>query len=56
MSRIFLDSSILVESLKGNDSAVRIIEVLKEKEALFIINPIVFSEVTYLLNTLENLG
>ncbi len=48
MSRIFLDSSILVESLKGNDSAVRIIEVLKEKEALFIINPIVFSEVTYL--------
>jgi len=48
MSRIFLDSSILVESLKGNDSAVKIIEALKEKEVLLVINPIVFSEVTYL--------
>jgi len=48
MSRIFLDSSVLVESLKGNDSAVKIIEALKEKDALLVINPIVFSEVTYL--------
>ena len=48
MSRIFLDSSILVESLKGKDLAVEIIETLREKEALLVINPIVFSEVTYL--------
>ena len=32
MSRIFLDSSILVESLKGKDLAVEIIETLREKE------------------------
>lgn len=48
MSRIFLDSSILVESLKGKDLAVKIIEILRENEALLVINPIVFSEVTYL--------
>ncbi|MDI3497206.1 type II toxin-antitoxin system VapC family toxin [Archaeoglobus sp.] len=48
MSRIFLDSSVLVESLKGKDFAIEIIEVLRGKEALLVVNPIVFSEVTYL--------
>ena len=48
MSRIFLDSSILVESLKGNGSTVKIMEILGKKEVLLAINPIVFSEVTYL--------
>ncbi|MDK2877238.1 MAG: uncharacterized protein PWQ22_1648 [Archaeoglobaceae archaeon] len=48
MSKIFLDSSILVESLKGKDLAVSIIEVLMKKGALLVINPIVFSEVAYI--------
>lgn len=46
MSRVFVDSSVIVEALKGNEKAIEILRDLKSK--VLVINPIVFSEVVYI--------
>lgn len=48
MSRIFIDSSIIIESLKGNEIAANILKQLYERGFVLMINPIVFSEVVYI--------
>ncbi|WP_010480121.1 type II toxin-antitoxin system VapC family toxin [Thermococcus zilligii] len=44
MIEVFVDSSVLIEGLKGNPEAVRILNLLAEKNAAAIINDIVVSE------------
>ena len=46
MSRVFVDSSVIVEALKGNEKAIEILRTLKN--CALVINPIVFSEVVYI--------
>ncbi len=46
MSMIFIDSSVIVESLKGNEKAVELLRSLDGNP--LAINPIVFSEVVYI--------
>lgn len=46
MSRILVDSSIIIESLKGNEKALKLLSSIKDNE--LAINPIVFSEVVYI--------
>ncbi|NJE76301.1 PIN domain-containing protein [Thermococcus sp. ES12] len=41
---IFLDSSVLIEGLKGNPSAVALFEEILRQELIPVINDIVFSE------------
>ncbi|AGK61251.1 putative nucleic acid-binding protein, contains PIN domain [Archaeoglobus sulfaticallidus PM70-1] len=48
MSRVLIDSSLLIEYFKGNPKAVEIFENLKTSPVALLINPIVFSEVSYL--------
>jgi len=48
MNKVFIDSSILIESFKGNDKAIDIIRQLVEERYVMFINPIVFSEVIYI--------
>ena len=49
--KLFFDSSIIIETFKGNREAVQIVEKIKkiEKRDIYI-NSVVFSEVTYQLN------
>ena len=46
MSRILVDSSVIIESLKGNEKALELFRSIKDDE--LAINPIVFSEVVYI--------
>ena len=46
MSRILVDNSVIVESLKGNEKALKLFRSVKDDE--LAINPIVFSEVVYI--------
>jgi hypothetical protein len=48
MNRVFIDSSILVEYLKDNPEAVEIFEKIENLQVILFINPVVFSEVSYL--------
>ena len=43
---IFVDSSVIVESLKGNEKAVKLLRDLEGNP--LAINPVVFSEVVYI--------
>jgi len=47
--KLFFDSSIIIETFKGNERAVNIIKKIKNFETDIYINEIVFSEVTYQL-------
>ena len=47
--KLFFDSSIIIETFKGNEKAVNIIKKIKNLETDIYINEIVFSEVTYQL-------
>ncbi|WP_456394812.1 type II toxin-antitoxin system VapC family toxin [Thermococcus sp.] len=44
MIEVFVDSSVLVEGLKGHPDAVRILSFLADNDAVVIINDIVVSE------------
>ncbi|CAB3288334.1 Ribonuclease VapC2 [Methanocaldococcus lauensis] len=46
MSRVFVDSSVIIESLKGNNEAISLLHNIENYE--LAINPIVFSEVVYI--------
>lgn len=46
MSRVFVDSSVIIESLKGNKKAVDLLHGIRDYE--LAINPIVFSEGVYI--------
>ena len=46
---MFLDSSIIIESLKGNEKAIEIVKYLNEKKFNIYINEVVVSEVLYQL-------
>ncbi len=46
MSRILVDNSVIVKSLKGNEKALKLFRSIKDEE--LAINPIVFSEVVYI--------
>jgi len=49
--RLFFDSSVIIETFKGNDKAIEIIKKVRNIESKNIyINNIVFSEVTYQLS------
>lgn len=49
VSKAFIDSSVIVEALKGNDDAVAILKRIAERDDIMLmINPIVFSESTYI--------
>ena len=47
--KLFFDSSIIIETFKGNERAVKIIQKIKNIQKTIYINEIVFSEVTYQL-------
>ncbi len=49
MKGVFLDTSILLEHFKGNPKAKDILLRLMDSDVVLFINPIVFSEVVYLL-------
>ncbi len=49
MKKYFFDSSLIIEFIKGNPKAVEIVQKLNIPNFQFFINPIVFSEVTYIL-------
>ncbi|WP_297487384.1 type II toxin-antitoxin system VapC family toxin [Thermococcus sp.] len=49
MKGVFLDTSILLEYFKGNPKAKDILLRLMDSDVVLFINPIVFSEVVYLL-------
>ena len=49
MKGVLLDTSILIEHFKGNSKAKDILLRLMDSEVVLFINPIVFSEVVYLL-------
>ncbi|ASJ03552.1 nucleotide-binding protein [Thermococcus profundus] len=44
MMEVFVDSSVLIEGLKGNPDAVRVLYILADEKAVAIINDIVVSE------------
>jgi predicted nucleic acid-binding protein len=44
MMEVFIDSSVLIEGLKGNPDAVKILYRLADEEAVAIVNDIVVSE------------
>ncbi|XRO76591.1 type II toxin-antitoxin system VapC family toxin [Methanocaldococcus sp. 10A] len=46
MSRVFVDSSVIIEGIKGNNDAVSLLHSIENYE--LAINPIVFSEVVYI--------
>jgi len=48
MAKYIVDSSILIEYLKGNDEAKEIIELLRARGAIPFLNAVVFSEVTFI--------
>jgi len=48
--KLFFDSSIIIETFKGNEKAVEIIEKIKHIEKKIYINTVVFSEVAYQLS------
>lgn len=49
INKVFIDSSVIVEALKGNEYAVAILKSVAEKEDIaLMINPIIFSECTYI--------
>ena len=45
--KVFVDSSVLVEFVKGNDEAKRVLHKLSEVDAEVFINDIVFSEFVF---------
>ena len=45
--KVFVDSSVLVEFVKGNDEAKRILRKLSEVDVEVFINDIVFSEFVF---------
>ncbi|WP_456367391.1 type II toxin-antitoxin system VapC family toxin [Thermococcus sp.] len=49
MKDVLLDTSILLEYFKGNPKARNVLLSLMESDVVLFINPIVFSEVVYLL-------
>jgi predicted nucleic acid-binding protein len=49
MKKYFFDSSLIIEFTKGNPKAVEIVQKLNIPNFQFFINPVVFSEVTYIL-------
>ena len=49
MKGVLLDTSILIEHFKGNSKAKDILLRLMDSEVVLFVNPIVFSEVVYLL-------
>ncbi len=46
---MFIDSSIIIESLKGNQKAIKIVHNLKKENFILYINEVVVSEVLYQL-------
>ncbi|WP_297549699.1 type II toxin-antitoxin system VapC family toxin [Thermococcus sp.] len=49
MKGVLLDTSILLEHFKGNPKARNVLLSLMESDVVLFINPIIFSEVVYLL-------
>ena len=49
MKGVLLDTSILIEHFKGNSKARNVLLGLIDSDVALFINPIVFSEVVYLL-------
>jgi uncharacterized protein len=49
MTKIFIDSSVLIEFQKNNKEAVSLIDSWNKEGTIFFINPIVVSEVVYIL-------
>ena len=49
MRKIFIDSSVLIELFKGNQLAYEKLYANGEADNLFFINPVVVSEITYIL-------
>ena len=49
MKKIFIDSSVIIEYQKENIKAVLLLEKESETKNIFYINPIVVSEVAYIL-------
>jgi len=49
MKRLFVDSSVIIEYQKENKNAISLLKQLNIQENLFYINPIIVSEVAYIL-------